>query len=86
MGAPWKRRFRTWKPSFLGAMLVSGRVSWFHKREKCYGFGCRSFQVKKHLLSWAIQERPMPTNTIHNPNDIFGLKGQVMNDLQLNRS
>ena len=26
IGAPWKRRFRTWKPSFSGAMLVSGRV------------------------------------------------------------
>ena len=25
---PWKRRFRTWKPSFLGAnMLVLGSVS-----------------------------------------------------------
>ena len=29
MGVPWKRRFRTWKPSSLGAnlLLVSGRVS-----------------------------------------------------------
>ena len=26
MGPPWKRRFRNWKPPFLGAMWVSGRV------------------------------------------------------------
>ena len=24
MGAPWKRRFRIWKPSFLASMLVLG--------------------------------------------------------------
>ena len=24
MGAPWKRRFRTWKPSFPGSMLIFG--------------------------------------------------------------
>ncbi len=26
MGAPWKRRFRTWKPSFPGSMLIFGGV------------------------------------------------------------
>ena len=26
LGAPWKRRFRTWKPPFLGDMLVLGSL------------------------------------------------------------
>ena len=44
MRAPWKRRFRTWKPPFLGAMLVLGSVSWWSYFRWCSATLYSSYQ------------------------------------------